>query len=46
VPQVDLQAESRLIELLISLIDARLLKSCHDISEGVIIETPAESYDD
>jgi phosphoribosylformylglycinamidine synthase len=43
VPQVDLQAESRLIELLISLIEARLLKSCHDISEGGLAIALAES---
>ena len=43
VPQVDLQAESRLIELLISLIDARLLRSCHDISEGGLAIALAES---
>ncbi|NLO21008.1 MAG: phosphoribosylformylglycinamidine synthase subunit PurL [Syntrophomonadaceae bacterium] len=43
VPEVDLEQESRLIEMLISLIEARLLKSCHDISEGGLAIALAES---
>lgn len=34
VPEVDLQEEKNLIELLLQLIDQGTVKSCHDLSEG------------
>jgi phosphoribosylformylglycinamidine synthase len=42
-PKVDPGAESRLIGLLVSLAEKKLLKSAHDISEGGLAVTLAES---
>lgn len=42
VPTVDLEEEKKLIEVLISLINQGLLKSCHDISEGGLAAALAE----
>lgn len=42
VPQVDLQEEKNLIELLLGLNEEGLLKSCHDISEGGLAAALAE----
>ncbi|NLB18770.1 MAG: phosphoribosylformylglycinamidine synthase subunit PurL [Syntrophomonadaceae bacterium] len=43
VPEIDLAAEMRLIELILSLNEEGLLKSCHDISEGGLAVCLAES---
>lgn len=43
VPEVDLDEEKRLINLLQDLIKKDLLKSCHDISDGGLAVTLAES---
>jgi len=43
VPNIDLEEESSLIKLLISLIEAGLVKSCHDISDGGLAAALAES---
>ncbi len=43
VPAVNLEEENQLINLLLSLIEAGLLKSCHDISDGGLAAALAES---
>lgn len=43
VPEVNLEDEKALIQLLQTLIQAGLLQSCHDISEGGLAVTVAES---
>ncbi len=43
VPAVDLEEEQNLIELLVSIIEAGLVKSCHDISDGGLAAALAES---
>jgi phosphoribosylformylglycinamidine synthase len=43
VPQVNLEEEKKLIELLQALIHEDLLQSCHDISEGGLAVTVVES---
>jgi phosphoribosylformylglycinamidine synthase len=41
-PEVDLDAERRLIELLVSLAESRLLASAHDVSDGGLAVAVAE----
>lgn len=43
IPKIDLQTEKDLYNLLLELIDARLINSAHDISDGGILVTLAES---
>ncbi len=43
VPEIDLEEEKNLINLLLSLTEADLVKSCHDISEGGLAAALAES---
>lgn len=43
VPEVDLEEEKRLIDLLVNLVEAGLLKSCHDIADGGLAVALAES---
>lgn len=43
VPEPDLEAERRLIDLVLELIPAGLLRSCHDIADGGLAVTLAES---
>ncbi len=42
-PQVDLDAEKQLIELLLALISAQTIASAHDVSEGGLLVSLAES---
>lgn len=42
VPEPDLEAERRLIDLVLELISAGLLRSCHDIADGGLAVTLAE----
>jgi phosphoribosylformylglycinamidine synthase len=42
-PPVDLEAERRLIDLLVSLAQRRLLRSCHDVSDGGLALAIAEA---
>lgn len=43
VPEADLNQEKALIELVLAAINEKLLKSCHDISDGGLAVTVAES---
>ena len=42
VPNIDLESERKRIHAVIDLIDAQLLESCHDISDGGLLTTVAE----
>lgn len=43
IPKIDLQTEKDLYNLLLELVDARVINSAHDISDGGILVTLAES---